>query len=89
MNLPKTLRRQAELDLRLQRTLVHWAEQQIPPVRVRQELMRSVRLEAASQGRHVLRQPSDGFIESVNLGPVITFNHCFSVFYSLQARVRL
>lgn len=89
MNYPKTIHRQTELDRYLDRTLGHWAEQQLPPVRVRRELMRTVRQEAVSQGHHIMRQPSDGFIETVYLGPVITFNHCFSMFYSLHARIRL
>ncbi len=88
MNSPKIIDRQAGLDRQLRHTLGHWAEQQVPPVRVRRELMRNVRQEAAAPRRHIMRQPSDGFIETVHLGPVMTFDHCFSLFYTLHARVR-
>ncbi len=89
MNLPKSINRQLELDRRLHQNLAHWAERQHPPVSVRHELMRAVRQEASSQGHYTLRLPSDGFIETVYLGPVITFNHCFGMVFSLQARIRL
>ena len=77
------------MDRRLGQTLSHWAERQTPPVNVRRELMRTVRQEAVMQGHHVTRLPSDGFIETVYLGPVITFDHAFSMFYTLHSRVRL
>lgn len=88
MNLPKIIDPQANLDRQLRHTLGHWADQQVPPVRVRRELMSTVRHEVVNQGRYVMRQPSDGFIETVYLGPVISFDHCCSLFYTLHARVR-
>ncbi len=89
MNSHKVAICQTQLDRKLEHTLSHWAENQVPPVHVRRELMRTVRQEAVMQGHHVTRLPSDGFIETVYLGPVITFNHAFSMFYTLHSRVRL
>jgi hypothetical protein len=89
LNTPKAANRHNQLDRNLGRTLSHWAEQQAPPISARRELMRTVRQEAVMQGHHVTRLPSDGFIETVYLGPVITFNHAFSMLYTLHSRVRL
>jgi hypothetical protein len=89
LNTPKFVSRHTQIDQRLRQTFSHWAEQHVPPVQVRRELMRNVRQEATTQGHHVTRLPSDGFIETVYLGPVITFNHAFSMFYTLHSRVRL
>ncbi len=89
LNSTKAENRRTQLDRTLGQTLTRWAGHQVPPLRVRRELMRTVRQEATSQNRRFTRMPSDGFVETVYLGPVITFNHCFSMFYTLHSRVRL
>jgi hypothetical protein len=89
LNSPNPFDREMQAHTFLKRELTGFAKHTLPSVQVRHELMRTVRQEALSPGNKVTRLPSDGFIETVYLGPVITFNHCFSLFYSLHSRVRL
>jgi hypothetical protein len=77
------------LDRTLHSSLSRWAGAQVPPINVRRTLMQTVRQEAISQGHNSARQHSDLFTESFYLGPVISFNHTLSLFYSLHSRVRL
>jgi hypothetical protein len=76
------------MDRALHNTLSRWARQQVPPIVVRRELMRTVREEACSPRQDTVRQPSDFFAETLYLGPVINFNQGFGMVFSLQARVR-
>jgi hypothetical protein len=89
LNTPKDNRYVFGLDRTLHTSLSRWAAAQVPPIKARRTLMETVRHEAVSQGRSSARQHSDLFVESLYLGPVISFNHTFGLFYSLHSRVRL
>lgn len=89
MNTPNDYEQEVRAHSYLKRALPAWAKTVMPSIRVRHELMRTVREESLSQWHRGTRLPSDGFLGVYYLGPVIGFNHCLGLLNSLQARARL